>query len=76
MFALLIQLALAILPVLSPVLVAGAKKVVTIPNPVKPILNAVLGAGVAYATGNDPALGVLAAHVGKSVRDALDVPEA
>lgn len=70
-----LQILLAVLPVLSPLAVAGVKKAVKLPNAVKPIVNATIGAGIAFATGHDPMVGVVVSTVAKSVRDALDVPE-
>lgn len=70
-----LQLLLAVLPALAPFGVAAVKKAVKLPNLAKPIVNAAIGAGVAYATGQDPVVGVVVSTVAKSVRDALDVPE-
>jgi hypothetical protein len=79
MSAALIPLIVALVPVLAPFVVAGAKKAgsaigAKIPNSVKPVLNALFGAILAYATGSDPTQGVVLAHVAKSVRDQLDKP--
>lgn len=77
--AALIPVLVALIPVLAPFVVAGAKRVgsflgTKIPNSMKPVLNALFGAIMAYATGNDPIQGVVLAHVAKSVRDQLDKP--
>lgn len=70
-----------ILPVVAaafaPVITAIVKKAVgqvggEIPNALKPVINALIGAVVAGLTGGSAAEGLAAAQVGKSVRDQFD----
>lgn len=49
---------------------ASEKTVGSLPNAVKPVVNAFIGAVIAAFLGVDPVTGVIGAQVGKSVRDA------
>jgi hypothetical protein len=71
------MLALALVPILAPVIVAGAKKGVAavgakIPNQAKPVINALVAAILGQLVGTDPATSMVLGQVGKSVRDAHD----
>ena len=76
----LAPLVMTLLPVilgsLSPMLTDLVKKVVgglgnKVPAPLKPVINTVIGALVAGLTGGNPVAGMVGAHVGNRVREAI-----